>query len=209
MDIILAIIINEIELVYNHGHLMTRRISFFTLITVFLLMENAFSLEIWQKYSKLSELSAHFSQTKELKSIGVELKSQGNLRFKRPDFFEWAVTSPKNFVFSFKDNQIILMEDGKVIKSADSAKLDQKMLTAISHLKAWLMIDKKFIEENYDIKNTKANIYEFTPKSEVKMFKHIQIETGKDAPIKKIALTEISNDVIVIEFSQTKMTYEK
>lgn len=209
MDIILGIIINEIELVYNHGFLMTRRISLLALIAVFALIENAFSLEIWQKYSKLSELSAHFSQIKELKSIGVELKSQGNLRFKRPNFFEWEVTNPKKFVFSFKDDQIILKENGKVVKSTDSAKLDQKMLAAISHLKAWLMIDQKFIEANYEIRNIKPNIYEFTPKSESKMFKLIQIETGKDYPIKKISLTEISDDVVVIEFSQTKMIYEK
>jgi outer membrane lipoprotein-sorting protein len=168
----------------------------------------ASSLDIWQKYSKLNKLSADFTQTKEIKSVGVTLKSKGSLRFERPGFFEWTVISPKNFVFIFKDNNISLVEDGKILKSADSAKFDKKLLEAITHLKAWMMIDQKFIEENYSIKNISTDSYEFIPKSDVKMFKSIQIELGKNYPIKKISLKEISNDVIVIEFSKTKMSYE-
>lgn len=166
------------------------------------------SMDIWQKYSKLSKLSAEFSQTKELKNIGVTLKSKGTISFKRPDYFEWTVLKPKNFVFLFKDNTITLMEEGKFLKNTDSANFDKKMLEAINHLKAWMMIDQKFIEANYDIKNVSKNIYEFTPKGDLKLFKNILIEMGKDYPIKKISLTEYSNDVMVIEFTKTKLTYE-
>lgn len=209
MDIIIEIIINETNLVYNHGHLMTRRnLSILFLFILCLLPGQVFPLDIWQKYAKLKKLSANFSQTKELKNIGVTLKSSGTLNFERPNLFEWKVESPKKLVFQFKDNNISLMEDGKLMKNTDTAKFDKKMLDAISHLKAWMMIDQKFIEENYTIKNISSDIYEFTPKLSAKMFKSILVELGKDAPIKKISLTEISNDIIVIEFAKTKMTYE-
>jgi outer membrane lipoprotein-sorting protein len=210
MDIIYGIIINETNLVYNHGRPMTRRnFSIFFLCLICLIPSLGFPLDIWQKYAKLKKLSANFSQTKELKNIGVTLKSSGTIHFERPNLFEWKVESPKNFVFQFKDDNISLMEDGKVIKNADTAKFDKKMLDAISHLKAWMMIDQKFIEDNYMIRPISSTVYEFTPKLEAKMFKSILIELGKDAPIKKISLTEISNDLIVIEFSKSKLTYEK
>jgi outer membrane lipoprotein carrier protein len=188
---------------------MTHRKSvLFILIVCGVIPEVSNALDIWQKYTKLKTLSAEFTQSKELKSIGVNLKSKGTLSFDRPNYFEWKVIEPKNFVFMYKNASITLMEAGKVLKSADSANFDKKMLDAITHLKAWMMIDQKFIEENYNIQKITAETYEFTPKDKVKMFKSILIEMGKNYPIKKISLTEATNDVIVIEFTKTKMTYE-
>ncbi len=54
----------------------------------------ALALDIFQKYTKLSQLSTNFSQVKELKGLGVKLKSQGDMQFKKPVFFQWKVTSP-------------------------------------------------------------------------------------------------------------------
>lgn len=181
---------------------------FILLLVCFLNTSTANALDIWQKYSKLKTLTSDFTQTKELKSIGVSLKSKGSLSFDRPNSFVWKVTEPKNFVFSYKDDAISIMENGKVLKNANSANFDKKMLEAITHLKAWMMIDQKFIEEHYNIKKLSETLYEFTPKEAVKMFKSIVIELGSNYPIKKISLTEVTNDVINIEFSKTKMTYE-
>lgn len=167
-----------------------------------------FSLDIWQKYSKLSQLSTHFSQEKELKGLGVKLKSQGTMQFKKPDFFEWKVSSPKALAFIFRGDSIELLENNKVVKSVDSTKFDPKMLNAITHLKAWLTIDQKFIEANYSITQLAKNLYEFTPIGTNKIFKSIKIETGEKYPIKKIHMVELSDDSIEIEFSQTKLSYE-
>jgi outer membrane lipoprotein carrier protein len=185
-----------------------RKFALFIFIFCSLMPGISNALDIWQKYSKLKTLTSDFNQTKELKSIGVTLKSKGSLSFDRPNSFVWKVTEPKNFVFTYKDNAISIMEDGKVLKNADSANFDKKMLEAITHLKAWMMIDQKFIEEHYNIKKLSDVLYEFTPKQDVKMFKNIVIELGNNYPIKKISLMEVTNDMIVIEFSKTKMTYE-
>ncbi|MBA2403950.1 MAG: outer membrane lipoprotein carrier protein LolA [Bdellovibrionales bacterium] len=168
----------------------------------------ALALDIFQKYTKLSQLSTNFSQVKELKGLGVKLKSQGDMQFKKPDFFQWKVTSPKSFSFIFRGDSIELLENDKVVKSADATTFDPKMLNAISHLKAWLTIDQKFIEANYAIKQLSKNLYEFIPLGKNKIFKSIQVETGEKYPIKRISLTELSDDSIDIEFTQTKLTYE-
>ncbi|MBY0413894.1 MAG: outer membrane lipoprotein carrier protein LolA [Bdellovibrionales bacterium] len=188
---------------------MTQRklgVLLFILLNIF--SSSAYSLDIWKKYSKLKTLTADFSQTKELKSIGVKLKSKGSMNFNRPDYFEWQVNEPKNFVFIFKKDIITLLEDGKVLRTADSANFDKKMLDAISHLKAWLMIDQKFIGEHYEINKLSNDRYEFAPKGQTKMFKNITIDLGTTYPIKKIILQEFSGDTIEIEFSKTKLTYE-
>lgn len=181
---------------------------FFSFFFTLIFTSEAYCLDIWQKYSKLSALSSNFSQEKEMKGLGVKLKSQGSMSFKKPDFFEWNVKSPKSFGFVFKNNGIELLENGKVVKSADTTKFDPKMLNAISHLKAWLTLDQKFIESHYEIKKLAGNLYEFTPIGEMKIFKSIKIETHDKYPIKKIQLIELSNDQINIEFTDTKMTYE-
>jgi outer membrane lipoprotein-sorting protein len=167
-----------------------------------------YSLDIWQKYSKLSQLSTNFSQEKEIKGLGVKLKSQGTMQFQKPDFFEWKITTPKPLAFIFRGTSIELLENDKIVKSVDSSKFDPKMLNAITHLKAWLTIDQKFIEANYAIKQLAPNLYEFTPIGDNKIFKTIKIETGEKYPIKKIHMVEMSDDLIEIEFSQTKLKYE-
>lgn len=173
-----------------------------------LLPGQGFAFDIFQKYAKLSQLSTHFSQVKELKGLGVKLKSQGEMQFSKPDFFEWKVSQPKSFAFIFRGTGIELLENGKIVKSADSSKFDPKMLNAISHLKAWLTLDQKFIEANYEIKKLSEQLYEFTPVGDNKIFKSIKIEMGDKYPIKKITMVELSDDLMEIEFSKTKMTYE-
>lgn len=153
-------------------------------------------------------MSSHFLQEKELKGLGIKLKSHGTLQFKKPDFFEWKVTSPKSVRFIFKGDSIELFENDKLVKISDSTKLDSKVLNAITHLKAWLTIDEKFIDANYKIKQQSKNVYEFTPTGNNKIFKSITVETGEKYPIQKIFLVELSDDLINLEFTRTKLTYE-
>lgn len=194
---------------YRNTIMKHRNALWITLFITIFFSSSAFSQKIWDKYSKLSSLSADFKQIKEVKSLGVTLKSEGSLNFQKPDFFEWQVKKPRSFGFVFRKGSIELWENGKISKSADSSKMDAKMLNAISHLKAWLTLDQKFIESHYSIKELSKNRYEFRPIGELKIFKSITIETHEKYPIKKIQMLEMSDDVIDIEFFGTKMTYEK
>ncbi len=186
-----------------------KRLFSFLFLTFFTLSSPVSAQDLWKKYSKLSGLTARFEQTKDVKSLGVKLKSAGTIAFKKPDYFEWQVVAPKNFGFIFKSGQIEFWENGKIVRSADTSKMDGKMLTAISHLKAWLTMDQAFIKSHYDFKKTGPKTYIFTPNGTLKIFNSILLTAGDTYPVKSIELLELSQDVITIEFSQTKMTYEK
>jgi outer membrane lipoprotein-sorting protein len=185
----------------------SRIITFFFLISL-VISSPASGMEIWDKYSKLKSLSANFKQQKEIKSLGMTLNSHGSLKFNKPDFFEWKVTSPKSFGFIFEKDGIKMLENGQVMRSADATKMDGKMLNAISHLKAWLTMDQKFIQEHYSVKKLSNTEYEFAPLKDPKIFKTIKVITDGKVPVKKIHMVEMSDDVINIEFTDTKMTYE-
>lgn len=172
-------------------------------------LAQASTADLFQKYSKLSALTSQFAQVKEVKSLGVKLNSKGTLSFKKPDYFEWKVTSPKSFGFVFNKGGIEFWENGKMTRSADTSKMDSKMLNAVSHLKAWLTMDQKFIETHYAVKQINASTYEFTPVGDLKIFKKIEVETHEKYPIKKITMYEMSDDLITITFTDTKLTYEK
>jgi outer membrane lipoprotein-sorting protein len=188
----------------KHSKTLLLTCAFFSLLST-----PGFSQTLWDKYAKLSSLRANFKQEKEVKSLGMKLHSSGSLSFKKPDLFERKVLQTNPFGFVFKSDQIELWENGKLVKSVDSSKMDTKMLNAITHLKAWLTMDQKFVETHYSMKKLSESKYEFTPKGKTQIFKTITIETDTKSPIKRIQLVELSDDLINIEFSGTKLQYEK
>ena len=79
--------------------------------------EYGFLIGYLAKIFKIKEPNSETSlRQKNLKSVGVTLKSSGVIHFERPDYFEWQVQNPRNFSFIFKDNNISILEDGKVVK---------------------------------------------------------------------------------------------
>ncbi len=165
--------------------------------------------EIWSKYSKISTLNANFRQEKVLKSMGIRLSSEGSLHFKKPDFFEWTVTKPRPVKLVYKKGSFEVWENGVLKTNAGEGSMDARTIRAISHLRAWLTLDEAFIHKNYEMKKTGPENYEFTPKGSDLFFKRITVQLGKNVPLERMTLVEMSDDEIQIVFSGTRLTYEK
>lgn len=168
-----------------------------------------FALEMWSKFSHVKTLSAKFKQQKTVKSLEMTLNSRGSILLKKPDFFEWNVVDPRSFSFIFNKDQMEIKENGKVVRSIDSTKMDEKLLVSITHLRGWLTLDEKFIQSHYSVKKISQYRYEFSPLAEKKIFQSILVTTAEAVPIKRIQMTELSGDIIDIEFFDTKMSNEK
>ena len=164
-----------------------------------------FSLEIWNKYGDIQNLTAQFKQKKIIKSLEMTLFSEGSLTLKRPDFFEWNIVTPSLFTFTFSKDKIEIKEGQKISKTFHKNQMDDKILESIFHLKGWLMLDETFIKSHYSIKQLSPLQYEFTPLGEKKIFKNIVLTTDKNIPITQIKIIEFSDDVINIEFFNTKI----
>lgn len=163
----------------------------------------------WKKYEKLQTLQASFQQTKRVKDLDLTLKSSGTIDFRRPDYFAWRVLAPRAVAMIFKADAIEFWENDVQVKGISVSQLDGKMLTAITHLKAWLTLDRAFIETHYAIRELSATSFELTPKGETKFFKKINLVTGASHPIKSIEFVELSDDSMALEFSKNQVTYAR
>jgi outer membrane lipoprotein-sorting protein len=184
-----------------------------TAVFVFILTLSPFfnleAQEIFYKYARLKDLSANFSYRKVIKSIGVTISSKGDLKFTRPDSFEWNITSPNKISMIYKNNAVSIIEDGKLMLATENAKLDQKMLSGIKHIKAFMMLDLPFIKDNYSILELAEKKIELNPINKSFLFKKIIIKMGKENPVEELSLIELNDDQIYIEFYEAKTKYEK
>jgi outer membrane lipoprotein carrier protein len=183
------------------------------LIYNILLSSQLFAANNWpiklNKFKKIKTLDASYTQLKKIKSLDISLKSNGRLLLSVPNYFEWRIFSTKNLKYVFKSNEIHFYEDDMKVKKILNSQIDSVLLNPIKTLRAWLRLDKEFIQEMFKIKTLTSNQYQFTPKDEKDLFRSIIIKVGKKSPIDEIVLNEKNGDSMSFVFSNTKISYEK
>lgn len=183
------------------------------LIINILLNFQVFAANDWpvelNKFKKIKSLDADYTQFKKIKALDLTLKSKGRLLLKVPNYFEWHVFSTKNLKYIFKLNEIHFYENNVKIKKLLTGQIGPSLLQPIEVLRAWLRLDKNFIQKMYRIKSLGANKFQFTPHAKKDFFHSIIIKTGDKLPIDKIILNEKNGDSISFIFSNAKLNYEK
>ncbi len=178
-----------------------------------LLGAQVFAASSWpiklNQFKKIKTLDASYIQLKKIKSLDITLKSKGRLLLKVPNYFEWHIFSTKKLKYVFKSNEIHFYEDDVKVKELLNGQIDSVLLNPIKTLRAWLRLDKEFIQKRYRINSLNSNQFKFTPNDKKELFHSIIIRIGKKSPIKEIILNEKNGDSMSFVFSNTKINYEK
>lgn len=191
-----------------------KKIFFYSYLSVFLFqipLNDAFAGNIkdyWEKYKNLIEIKTEFKQTKRIKEVPILIKTQGKMKFKKPDLLEWHVTRPSQIKIIFTKSEVTFIENGKT-NTLDLNKIGRasKLFKPIEHLKAWLKLDYSFLVKNYKIENKKLRSFKFLPKKEGP-FAALLLTLNKKGLIKNLKVNEKGGDTLFIEFFNTTLKYE-
>ncbi len=163
---------------------------------------------IFQRANSLESLSSEFIQTKYIKMMKGAAISSGRLYYKAPDVLKWEYRNPYNYKILFKDDQLIINDDGyKTVTDLKSNKLFEKLVTLISgSINGRLLEDKK----NYDVSYFKtANLISavIVPKDKSirEMFNQIVLLYDRNFIVISVRLVEASGDYTEIDFKNIRV----
>jgi len=162
-------------------------------------------------YASISTLSVGFKQTKTLKDMGIQLKSEGRLRLERPDKITWEITQPSPLLVTL-DKSEIRIRSGRgpdsrtqVLKMGDAGS-DQPT-QSLAGLIAWLNLDSKALVSQYQVLAVDKQSVHFEPKQKDSVpFESLDMSLGADGQLKHLVLHEISGDQLDIEFGKPEIT---
>src|SRR5262249_12941820 len=64
-------------------------------------------------YQSMAEINVSFEETKHLKDMGLDLKSNGRLRVVRPDQVEWEILNPSHLLLKINKKTIEMISGEK------------------------------------------------------------------------------------------------
>lgn len=157
---------------------------------------------------KTTSITNKFVQSKHLSFLDKDIVSKGNLVFKTPDLIKWEYNVPFKYSVIFKDNQLLINDDGTKSNIDLSANKAFKNLNSliIKSVKGDMFDDDKFKiayfkeGENYLVsftsidKSLKSFIHKFELTFDSKTFHVLQIK-----------MIETSEDYTVIKFLDQKI----
>jgi outer membrane lipoprotein-sorting protein len=156
-------------------------------------------------YASISTLSVTFKQTKNLKDMGVQLKSEGRLSLHRPNKVVWEITQPSPLEVTLEHDQIQIRSGRGPAAQVQTLKMSEASLDqptqSMAGLIAWLNLDARALSEQYKVFAKDSNSFRFEPKQKDLMpFDNLEMSLGKDGQLKRLTLHEVSQDTLDIEF---------
>lgn len=162
----------------------------------------SFKERVSRETSSLTSIRTDFKQSKHLEFLSNDIESEGKMFLNAEGNLKWAYTSPNKYSVIFKDNSILINDNGK--KNTISG--NQEMFKKINHLIAGSVSGKLFDDKAFDIEYFKVDkhvLVKLKPKdktlekymSEVRLF-----FPEKEATVSKVKLIEPSGDYTLITF---------
>lgn len=167
----------------------------------------AFVSKVSSETKKIKTLQSDFTQTKKMDFLDRSIITHGKMSLKSPNILSWKYTKPYQYSIVFKDNKILINDQGK--KSSVDAK--SKTFEKINKLIVGSSNGQMFKDPEFTVsyfKNANYNIAKFTPKSAqlLKYIKQIELHFSKDeSTVSQVNMTEASGDTTNIVFKNTKI----
>lgn len=114
-----------------------------------------------------------FTQYKHLEFLSNDIKTSGKMSFKAPNLVKWEYTNPYKYSVIFKENQLLINDDGK---KSDVKIGSSKMFKKLNHLIVNSVSGNMFDDNEFDIsyfKNENFYVVKFTSKDK-KLSKYIK-----------------------------------
>ena len=167
----------------------------------------AFVAKVSSETKEIKTLQADFIQTKKMDFLDKNIVTYGKMSLKTPNMLSWKYTKPYQYSIVFRDNKILINDQGK--KSSVDAK--SKTFEKINKLIVGSSNGKMFNDPEFSVsylKNATSNIAKFTPKSAqlLKYIKQIELHFPKNqSTVLQVNMTESSGDTTNIVFKNTKI----
>src|SRR6185312_8598115 len=104
-------------------------------------------------YASISTLDVSFRQTKTLKDMNLQLKSEGRLQLRRPDRVVWEITQPSPVRVSLDHSQIEIQTgtgpDTQVQTIKTGEAPSEQAAQSLTALIAWLSLDSHALASQY------------------------------------------------------------
>ncbi len=156
-------------------------------------------------YQKIKELKTQFHQVKSIKSLGMELKSEGEMVLTRPEDVIWKIKKPSYSEVRLHSNTITLFSgEGGDLKKQEMTlgkETDPNVSKALLSMMAWMRMDIPEILRSYTISEISPAIFRCEPKSlENSVFAALVFKLHPKGHVNELTIEEKSGDSIKIEF---------
>lgn len=166
-----------------------------------------FRTMVEEETKDLKSIKTDFVQKKHMEFLTNDIESKGKMYLNAQGMLRWQYTEPNKYSIIFKNNKILIDDDGK--KSTVDG--DQKMFQKISKLISGSVRGNLFDDDEFDISYYKKGdniLVKLTPKNK-EMTKYISkvILTfpKNDSTVSQVQLIEPSGDYTLIMFKDKQL----
>jgi len=161
-----------------------------------------------KSYQSIDRLDVDFKQTKILKDINLELKSEGHLTVKAPDQVEWKIVKPEPLTVTLEQQKVTVKSSSGTQSYQQSENPSTKDRESYATLLTWLKLDAGAIADKYNVTELAKNHYRFVSKDPHEaMIKALEMEMAPDNHVSKLIFDEVSGDQMRLAFGKPKVTY--
>lgn len=163
---------------------------------------STFKEKVEKETKSLTSIRTDFEQSKHMAFLSNDIQSKGKMYLRSDGSLKWEYTSPNNYSVIFKNNVIMINDNGK--KSTVSG--EQDMFKKINHLIAGSVSGKLFDDKEFEINYFKSGndiLVKLVPNSSTlkKYIGEVNLYFPQnDVTVSKVKLIEPSGDFTLITF---------
>lgn len=171
---------------------------------------SAFKQRVEQETKSLKSIRTDFEQSKHMAFLSNDIQSKGKMYLRSDGSLKWEYTSPNVYSVIFKNNSILINDNGK--KSTVSG--EQDMFKKINHLISGSVSGKLFDDKEFNIsyyKSGKNILVKLIPNNKTlkKYISEVNLYfPQQDATVSKVKLIEPSGDFTLITFINKELNVQ-
>jgi outer membrane lipoprotein-sorting protein len=159
-------------------------------------------------YQSIEQLDVDFKQTKTLKDIQLDLKSEGHLTLKLPDLVVWKILKPQPMTVDLDQQKITIHSPSSTQTFEQSQNPSAKDRRSFATMLTWLKLDAGAIAAKYSVTEPAPRHYRFVSKDPHEpMLKSLEMEMTAAGHVAELTFEEVSGDQIHLHFGKPTVTY--
>jgi outer membrane lipoprotein-sorting protein len=162
------------------------------------------------KYQAIERLDVDFKQTKTLKDIELDLKSEGHLTLKLPAEVEWKILKPQPMTVVLADQKITIHSASSTQTFSQAENPSAKDRQSFQTMLTWLKLDAAAIADKYKVSEIGPREYRFVAKDPNEpVVKSLQMKMDPSGHVADLLFEEVSGDSLKLTFAKPKVIYKK
>lgn len=160
-------------------------------------------------YQRIQKLDVDFKQTKTLKDIQLDLKSEGHMTMTLPDHVQWKIHKPEPMTVDLEQQKITIHSGSGTQTFSQDQNPSAKDRKGFATMLSWLKLDSSAIMNHYDVTQLAPRKYRFTAKDKDEpMLKSLEMELTSSGHVAQLLFQEVSGDEIRLQFSKPKVVFK-